>query len=300
VKGKTDRREIRSVCMPVPTIILNTPNTAKSPSQGLTHSRSAGDLDVVLNDKVDFDPCSDKQKKSKFSGSVSAGLHDPEQHSAVGLYCSPRLHRRSNVTSPTDGPPTRNSVTFVDSLNACSLNCLDTGSRVGSSVSLNSEYTSRSIGLISNDSNSESSQLGFTAGLMDVSYQRHSVLKRYYSSPEKDDDLLQHQLNVRRNSKSVGNMQSEDIHEYVSFDFGSDSTDDNTLFDRQRAHAEFCDIDNSLAVRTARVTEDECSNMNVTPDKPLVTCVTGGAALREGRIRKWLTEIRDPDENSNS
>ncbi|XP_052797367.1 uncharacterized protein LOC128229638 [Mya arenaria] len=294
---RPERREVRSICVPVPTIILNT-SEEKNAQTVLTHSRSAGDLDVVLNDANNFEAYVNKDGKIKLSGSVSDGIQDPEQRNAIGLYCSPRLPRRSNQAESSQQ---KTSAMFVESLNACSLNCLDPGSRVGSSVSLNSEYTSRSVGLISNDSNSESSQLGFAGGVMEGSYQRHGVLKRFYSTPEKDDEILQYQTNVRRNSKSMGNMQKEDLHNFVSFDFGSDSTEQHNQFDREQGNVEFCDVDQSLARRTADTEEEEeGANMNAKSERHLVTSVTGGASMREGRIRKWLTEITDPDENSNS
>lgn len=283
IKSRSGRREIRSVCMPVPTIILNpTANT----EHALSHSRSAGDLDTVLCDTEDY---ADSQGKSKFSSSVSDGIQqiDAKQTNGIGLYCSPRMTRRA--VKSTDAVSSKQSGAFLESLNACSLNCLDPGSRVGSTVSLNSEYTSRSIGLISNDSNSECSSLHYSVGVMDGSLQKHGVLKRFYSTPEKDAELLHYPTSVRRNSKSMGNMQNEDMESSVCFDFGSDSTNDDNLQGINGLSS--CDIERSLEKTSA--SEEGSSSSN------LVTMVTGSSSLREGRIRKWLTEICDPDESSN-
>lgn len=280
-KSRSDRREIRSVCGPVPTIVLN-PSASSGIEHALSHSRSAGDLDTAVCDIDDFRA----PGRTQFSNSVTDGIQQLEskQTNGIGLYCSPRMTRRI-ARSPEEVPSKQ---AFYDTINACSLNHLDPGSRVGSSVSLNSEYTSRSVGLISNDSNSECSSHHYAVGIMDASFQKHGVLKRYYSTPEKDEELLNYPSAVRRNSKSMGNMQ-EDMENSVSFDFGSDSTNDDNL---QNVTEISCDIDDSLTTRT---TLEE-----VPSEKNLVTMVTGSSSLRDGRIQKWLTEICDPDENSNS
>lgn len=302
-KARIDRKEIRSVCVPVPTIVLNTSAAKVTEQAALTHSRSAGDLDLVLSDTDDYQAPSKSKGISKISGSVSGYIQDADQSNALGLYCSPRMLRRSQNSS--DGTQKRHSAMFVDSLNACNLNSLEPGSRVGSSVSLNSEYTSRSIGLISNDSNSECSHNAYQPGVIDTSFHKHNVLKRFYSTPEKDEDLLTYQARVRRNSKSMGNMQKEDMHNFASFDFGSDSTDDNHQhFDSVQDSTESCDIDNSLAWRTSasgaddEVEQPEAGANGSSPN--LVKAVTGSSAMRDSRIRKWLVEIRDPEDNVNS
>lgn len=291
-KNRADRREIHSVCMPVPTIVLN--NSEKSENTVLSHSRSAGDLDTAL-DISDYEMTGKPEGMSKFSSSVSDGIHDTNQRqvNAIGLYCSPRMTRRTAKT-PDESSQKQTGI-FLESLNACSLNCLDPGSRVGSTVSLNSEYTARSIGLISNDSNSECSNHQYQKGIAEGAVQKYSVLKRFYSSPEKDEELLTYTSSVRRNSKSMGNMQQEDMHNFVSFDLGSDSTTDENF---QHNSEPGCDIDDSLARRTAY--SDDSTNGDSKSERNLVTAVTGSAALREGRIRKWLTEISSPDEDSNS
>jgi hypothetical protein len=289
-KSRADRREIRSVCMPVPTIVLN--NSDKPEHIGLSHSRSAGDLDTTVAD-VNYEMAGKGEGMTNFSSSVSDDLHDKTQINvnAIGLYCSPRMTRRS-AKSPEE-PPMKQSGICLDSLNACNLNCLEPGSRVGSTVSLNSEYTARSVGLISNDSNSEYSCHNYP--VMDGSLQKHSVLKRFYSTPEKDEDIMNYTSSVRRNSKSLGNMQQEDLENFVSFDFGSDSTADDNF---QQNLEPSCDIDESLARRTGY--NEDGANSDGQTDRNLVTLVTGSATLRDGRIRKWLTEITEPDENSNS
>lgn len=295
-KSRTDRREVHSVCMPVPTIILNSSTAGKSDHAALSHSRSAGDLDIAIVDTDAYQASgkSDRPGMGKFSNSVADGIQDTDLRdvNSIGLYCSPRTTRRS--AKSTDDS-TQKSGMFLESLNACNLNSLDPGSRVGSTVSLNSEYTSRSVGLISNDSNSECSHHHYSLGIMEGSVHKHSVLKRFYSTPEKDDELLNYTPNVRRNSKSMGNMQQEDLENFVSFDFGSDSTADDNF---QHISGPGCDIDESLAHRTAYT--DEGASEGIHSNRTLVTAVTGGSSLRDGRIRKWLTEISGPEENSNS
>ncbi|KAH3887885.1 uncharacterized protein LOC127845054 [Dreissena polymorpha] len=300
-KSKSERRDIHSLCMPVPTIVLNTTAVDKPNNVTLTHSRSAGDLDVILNDADDIQSGACAEGISNISGSTSEVFCEKDLHN-IEHYCSPRLPRRSSGLD--DNPHQRNSAAFVDALNLGGFSFLDTGCRVGSSVSLNSEYTARSVGLISNDSNSESSQQAYPSGVMDSSFQKHSMLKRYYSSPEKDDELLHYQSNVRRNSKSMGNMQEEDKQNFVSFDFGNDSMDSVSLSENVQNNTEYCDIDNSLAVRTgcSRQGAEDTSESDISEheQRHFVTSVTGSVAMRDGRIRKWLTEITDPDDNANS
>lgn len=274
-RTKLDRR---SICMPVPTIVLNTSANEKSEQAALVHSRSDGDLDMTVVDPAAAE-CS-----AKFLGSdADEKLHEEDQ--AIGLYCSPRISRRSGSANDAS---LHQCGMFVDSLNACSLNCLGPGSRVGSTISLNSEYTSRSVGLISNDSLSECCNICCNVGVMDGSSSKHGVLKRFHSSPERDDDVLQYTSNVRRSSRSMGNMQEDES--FACFEFGSDSADDNNT----NQNDELCHVDNALAQRTAF---DEAE---LPSERSFVTSVTGGAALREGRIRKWLTEISDPVENFDS
>lgn len=288
-RTKQDRREIHSVCVPVPTIVLNAED--RNEQLPLSHSRSAGDLDMAIADSGDLK----SSVKSNGISQLTNSTHDGLQENDIELYCSPRMTRRS-VNSEMSGLSRQNPGAFLDSLNACNLNCLDPGSRVGSSVSLNSEYTARSIGLISNDSCSENSHNLYQHGIMDSSFQKHSVLKRFYSTPEKDDDLVAHGNTVRRNSKSLGNMQGRTEDNYVCFDSESDSVDDSILpIDKTEHNNTHCDIDDSLAQRTSTGT-------NETPNEAsLVTAVTGDSSLREGRIRKWLTEISGPtDQPDNS
>ena len=285
-RSTTDRREVHSAYMTVPTIVLNASPSEKAENCFLSHSRSAGDLDyIAAKNEPDLKMTGKKDGNSTFSSSMADDIHDLESRNKLGLYCSPRLPRRSVNADNNTG--NRQSGSGLDSLNACSLNCLDPGSRVGSTLSLNSEYTTRSVGLISNDSSSECSQQYYSHGFMDGSLQKHSVLKRFYSSPEKDDDVMHHVTNVRRNSKSMGNMQGE-TDNCVCFEFGSDSTDDN--FQTMETHP----CDSASEKRTIPGDSEPPTEQN------LVTMVTGGASLREGRIRKWLTEINGPDENANS
>lgn len=298
-KSRAERREIHSVCVPVPTIVLNSSAAKGSEQATLTHSRSAGDLDMVLADTDEYQASGMFKGISKFTGSVSGCIHN-DGNNALGLYCSPRMLRRSQYTA--DSRQKRQSGLFIESLNACNLNCLEPGSRVGSTVSLNSEYTSRSIGLISNDSNSECSQHSFQPGVLDGPFHKHSLLKRFYSTPEKDDDLITYQTRVRRNSKSMGNMQNEDMHDLVSFDLGSDSTADDCQqnLDSVADSIEGCDIDNSLKARTEASETDDSEHRGADSSQTLVKSVTGSLAMRDSRIRKWLVEIRDADDGSST
>lgn len=275
-RSKPGRREIRSVCMPVPTIILND----RREHGTLPHSRSTGELDMSLSDTI---PGQRSLKAGKSLSGVVNSTTEPDSRNTIDLYCSPRMPRRSFYAdvSCLQGPLQAQSGMGLDSGDT-----LDPGSRVGSTVSLNSEYTARSVGLISNDS-CDSNHHHST--LTDSNYQKHGVLKRFYSTPEKDEEKL-HEQSVRRDSKSYNNLQGE-TESYVSFEVGSDSTgtDDQPMtMDGVPCQSDICE---SLSKKF--LNESDISN-----DTHLVTAITGDPSLRDGRIRKWLTEIKDPDENS--
>ncbi|CAG5136402.1 unnamed protein product [Candidula unifasciata] len=75
----------------------------------------------------------------------------------LDVFCSPRTFRRSVDLDVNSKDHTRGQFEWVDTMES-STNCLKvltSSSRVGSALSLNSECTTRSIGLLSNDSDSE-------------------------------------------------------------------------------------------------------------------------------------------------
>ena len=278
-RSKHNRREIRSVCMPVPAIILND----RSDHGTLSHSRSTGELDMSLSD-TDQGQRSLKAGKS-FSGVVNT-VTEQDSRNAIDLYCSPRMPRRSFhadgncLQGPLQGQP---GMVLDSGDPGCSL---DPGSRVGSTMSLNSEYTARSVGLISNDSLDSNPH---HSTLVDSACQKHGVLKRFYSSPEKDEELLR-ESSVRRDSKSWSNLQGE-TESFGSIECGSDSTgtdDQPVAMDNLPCHSEICD---SLSKKFLQESD-------ISSDNNLVTAITGEPALREGRIRKWLTEISDAEDSS--
>ena len=219
------------------------------------------------------------------SGVVNS-VSEPDSRSAIDIYCSPRTPRRSFHTDANSlqGPLQGQVGLGLDTVETG--HTLDPGSRVGSTVSLNSEYTSRSIGLISNDSCDSNPH---HSSSLDSSYQKHGVLKRFYSSPEKEEEML-HETNVRRDSKSFNNLQGEN-ESFASFEFSSDSTgpDEQPLpMESVPCQSDICD---SLSKKF--LNDSDISN-----EGKLVTAITGDPSLRDGRIRKWLTEITDPDESS--
>ena len=278
-RSKPGRREIRSVCMPVPAIVLND----RGEHATLPHSRSTGELDMSMGD-IDQGHVTLMAGKS-LSGVVNS-VSEPDSRSAIDIYCSPRTPRRSfhSDTNALQGPLQGQTGMVLDSGETG--HTLDPGSRVGSTVSLNSEYTSRSIGLISNDSCDSSHH---HSSLIDSSYQKHGVLKRFYSSPEKDEEML-HETSVRRDSKSFNNLQGEN-ESFASFEFSSDSTgtdDQQVPMESVPCQSDICD---SLSKKF--LNDSDISN-----EGNLVTAITGDPGLRDGRIRKWLTEITDPSESS--
>ena len=91
----------------------------------------------------------------------------------LGVYCSPRTTRRSvdlDVAGSRAGggcdPAVRAEYEWLAEDRASSLRVLSAGSRVGSAVSLNSVCTAHSVGLLSNDSDSDDMQDSSSASFL--------------------------------------------------------------------------------------------------------------------------------------
>ncbi|BFZ04102.1 hypothetical protein BsWGS_07141 [Bradybaena similaris] len=117
------------------------------------------------------------------------------------VFCSPRTFRRSVDLDSKDH--TRGQFEWVDTMDS-STNCLKvltSSSRVGSALSLNSECTARSIGLLSNDSDSDN-DLSLTESEK-VSL-KPSQLRRFMSYSE---DSVSHDV-CARPSQSMSDLKT--------------------------------------------------------------------------------------------
>ncbi|KAJ8299244.1 hypothetical protein KUTeg_023304 [Tegillarca granosa] len=153
---------------------------------------------------------------------------------------------------------------------------LGPGSRTGSAVSLTSEYTSRSVGLISNDSSSDSTQF---SDKMEQLKQKQNLLRRYVSNPEKQQSD-KCDSSVQRNAKSVSNIHESCDKHITGDDLDSECTD-SSMGDHLLPDS-LSPFPSKTKPSRESMDDDSC---------PLVTMITDDMSVKEGRIRQWLTDI---------
>ena len=264
-KTSCDRKGVQSLFIPtVPKIILNTTDTPDSGSNTISHSRSAGELvSCIENEGRSHDKIIGSDTYRQCNGSSS------DNHANIDLYCSPRLQRRSFQFDAGS----ESNCAWGDTIDSGKLG---PGSRVGSTVSLTSEYTARSIGLISNDSSSDSTQ--FSDKIEQIK-QKQNLLRRYVSNPEKPQNDVTDST-VQRNTKSVNNIHAS----LASAECDLDSMDD---------FIEVSEIHEQMKRFSHKESVD--SSISETNGQTLVTMVTDDMSVKEGRIRQWLTDLGTDD-----
>lgn len=267
-KSSVDRRGVKSLFIkPVPKIILDGSEQQEGAGSQMPHSRSAGELAMCL----DFQSENGMSRQYQSSGGISM-----EFRNQIDIYCSPRMHRKAFCLS--NGLQEDES-SWLDSSN--SQNALGVGSKLGSALSLTSEYTSRSIGLISNDSSSDSTQ--FTDKFEQIK-QKQTLLRRYVSNPEKPNEDQEEV--VQRSTKSVNNLNNRD-----QFDNSTVSDDIDSMADIPPSATSGSDgiPMEASSMRHHKYDSDSDSNSH------LVTMITDDMHVKEGRIRQWLTTIESQD-----
>lgn len=260
-RASIDRKGIQSLFIPaVPKIVFETSEACGHDTTGGTipHSHSAGEL-ALTNENSHLHNAQLPSSESSESSS----------RSTLDLYCSPRLQRRKVFQFDQDDLEQSMTETMVSRK---STNTLGPGSKIGSTLSLTSECTARSIGLISNDSSSDSTQ--FSDKLEQIK-QKQNYLRRYASNPEKNQsDSVEN--SVQRSVKSFSNLQSDG---HKTSDVGSDSMDDS-----------LCDFVTAREVQE-QMRRFSVANSNDNSSSNLITMVTDDSDMKEGRIRQWLTNI---------
>ncbi|XP_041367472.1 uncharacterized protein LOC121382058 [Gigantopelta aegis] len=213
----------------------------------------------------------------RFMGPEGEGPDGPGHK--LGVYCSPRMSRRSVDLEISSKDPNNEWMETFDPANT--LRVLTTSSRVGSSVSLNSECTARSIGLISNDSSSDSASLSGRNNDV-TSNDKQSHLRRLMSNPE--DDTADVDTIPTRTSQSCVNLKAVNAPE-------SDSS--------------FCDkIETDLSLSTDLVKQENSANKRQVLKSPEEIidesfCSHTVAyhyskdkkSFQAGRIRQWLDDM---------
>lgn len=267
--SNADRKAVQSLFIPaVPQIVLNADEKADSNTSTIPHSRSAGELATCINGG------SGSSSKTSSGNAINCNGKEPEPRNVIDIYCSPRMPRRSfHQYGHCDDSPN-----WFETYDPNTLpNKLGPGSRVGSAVSLTSEYTARSVGLISNDSSSDSTQ--FSDKLEQIKH-KQSLLRRYVSNPEKPNDLYETQ--VQRSTKSVNNLHNECGSQLVVNQANS-STDGS-----------FPDLGILAGVEKDLAKVNTQSDYEGSEDgfsSTMITMVTDELAIKEGRVRQWLTQM---------
>lgn len=140
------------------------------------------------------------------------GFSSHDNH--IEVFCSPRTLRKSvdsNINTKEQLFYQWEKVQTLDSSNTC-LKVLTSGSRAGSALSLNSECTARSIGLLSSDSDSDKDQ---SLAESDKARFKPAQLRRFMSYP---DENASPEL-CARSSQSLGDLITSD-NTAKDFDLG--------------------------------------------------------------------------------
>ncbi|CAG5115438.1 unnamed protein product [Candidula unifasciata] len=133
----------------------------------------------------------------------AGGFSSHDNH--IEVFCSPRTLRKSvdsNINTKEHLFYQWEKVQTIDSSNSC-LKVLTSGSRAGSALSLNSECTARSIGLLSSDSDSDKD---LSLAESDKARFKPAQLRRFMSYPDED---FSPEL-CARSSQSLGDLISSD------------------------------------------------------------------------------------------
>lgn len=264
-RTSVDRKGIQSLFIPtVPKIVFETSETCgpEVTDSTIPHSHSAGEL-AIANEGSHLQ---NRTGSTQFPSSESS---ESSSRSTLDLYCSPRLQRRTVFQFNQDDIDQSWTEAMVSRRSS---NTLGPGNKIGSTLSLTSECTARSIGLISNDSSSDSTQF---SDKLEHMKQKQNYLRRYASNPEKNQKEPV-DIAVQRSTKSFSNFQSENQR---TSDVGSDSMDDS-----------LCDYITAREVQE-QMKRFSTTNSNENSTNNLITMVTDDSEMKEGRIRQWLTNI---------
>lgn len=233
------------------------------------------------------------------------GSREDSDH-ALGLYCSPRMTRRSmNLELSQRESPGDLNYCWLSTFGTS--NYLREGSRVGSAVSLNSDCTARSIGLISNDSSDTTSYLERLGDLGGLIGQRSHTLRRHLSNPEHTQEVPSC---MRRNSRSWSNLKDGQPESLPEAEMERSMEGEQTDSEKQ---AESTDL--SLSPSRTLPLPPPCRLEEPAPllpgpqrrspfdevydpacRSPLVRSRVGSKALQERRIKQWLLQISKSDD----
>lgn len=284
----------------VPRIMLNIVDR-NDDSTSIGSSKSPTDLGIpavslpnlsVEHDESD-DPYNDRMDRR--------GSREDSDH-ALGLYCSPRMTRRSmNLELSTRESPGDLNYCWLSTFGTS--NYLREGSRVGSAISLNSDCTARSIGLISNDSSDTTSYLERLGDLGGLIGQRSHTLRRHLSNPEPTPEVPSC---MRRNSRSWSNLKDGQPESVPEVEMERSMEGEQTDSEKQMENTE----QSPLPSRTLPLPPPPCRLEEPPPvlpghqqkqspfeeydtacRSPLVRSRVGSKALQERRIKQWLLQI---------
>lgn len=224
------------------------------------------------------------------------------------VFCSPRTFRRSVDLDISSKEHARSNFEWVDNLDSSSncLKVLTSGSRVGSALSLNSECTARSIGLLSNDSDSDNDLSLTESERMSM---KPSQLRRFMSYPEDSSsaDLCARPSQSMTDLKTMDNTDTDTeqdsniIHGVpgAADKSGACATDASSgeLLHEGRSSSP-CDLrlqEKKIRAQKGEIYRDR-SKGGVSRPSPMLSykCDTHDST-RDGRIRQWLQDMDSQD-----
>lgn len=195
----------------------------------------------------------------------------------IEVYCSPRMLRRSMHLDPTfQDSPVDGFCWFEAYDPTSSLSLSRSVSRVGSAVSLNSEFTTHSIGMLSSDSTSDLLQQQDDKH-SDVGSQKPGHLRRHLSNPESS---CNHDYCMSRNTRSWTNLKEA----------AQGSTENHTIVENKLTKENL----NVLHLPTDnldRSTRDQNNEEEGSDQSTLVRAKTDHQSLRDLRVQQWLRDI---------
>ncbi|XP_067655737.1 uncharacterized protein [Haliotis asinina] len=203
---------------------------------------------------------------------------DGGSDSKLGVFCSPRMTRRSVDLDVSNRDPNKKDMEWLEAFDQSnSLRVLSSSSRVGSAISLNSECTARSIGLISNDSSSDSTSM--SERFVEPTGEKAAQLRRLMSYPE---DRTSVDSGVTRASQSCANLKAA---QKESLDRGDITEAKLCLLPSESTETYSLDDDELPNDKSFEEVYDEAYRQHI------VCYKRGPKSFRDGRIRQWLQDM---------
>ncbi len=258
---------------------------------------------IVLDDKerIDQDVCVLSSRSQADMGLPVSSMpnlaldrfseNNPDgSDSKLGVFCSPRMTRRSVDLDVSNRDPNKKDMEWLEGFDQSnSLKVLSSSSRTGSAISLNSDYTARSIGLISNDSSSDSASV--SDKLNEPQNEKSSAqLRRLLSYPE---DRTSTDLGVSRTSQTDQGV-TRTSQSCVNLKAVQKDSVDKSQDISETAKLRLLPSDSTDTYNDEVVLPKDKSFENVYDEsyrEHMVAYKRAPKSYRDGRIRQWLQDM---------